>query len=106
MQVLKALNGTAVPVPRVICLCTDASVIGTDFYVMEHVEGRIFLDPGLPEVSPPERHRMYEEMARTLAAIHAVDVDQVGLSRFGRRDSYCKRQVSWWLRRLAFGSRL
>lgn len=76
-----------------MCLCTDASVIGTEFYVMEHVEGRIFLDPGLPEVPPPVRRTMYEEMAKTLAAIHAVDVDQVGLSGFGRRDNYCKRQV-------------
>ena len=93
LQVLKALAGTAVPVPKVLCLCTDDSVIGTAFYVMEHVEGRIFLDPGLPEVSPSVRRTMYEEMAKTLAAIHAVDVDRVGLSRFGRRDNYCKRQV-------------
>ncbi|XP_024538485.1 probable acyl-CoA dehydrogenase IBR3 isoform X1 [Selaginella moellendorffii] len=96
-QVLAALGkeGT-VPVPRVFCLCNDPSVIGTPFYVMDYVEGRVFLDPGLKSVKPEERKEVYQAMAKTLAAIHKIDVDRVGLGKFGRLENYCKRQIERW----------
>ncbi|KAK1280278.1 hypothetical protein QJS04_geneDACA019763 [Acorus gramineus] len=98
-QVLKALGDhTDVPVPKVFCLCTDASVIGTAFYIMEYLEGRIFLDLKLPELSPNRRKAIYKETAKTLAAIHIVDVNSVGLENFGRRENYCKRQIERWAR--------
>ncbi|XP_024401951.1 probable acyl-CoA dehydrogenase IBR3 isoform X2 [Physcomitrium patens] len=97
-QVLFALGEgkTKVPVPCVYCLCTDSTVIGTPFYVMEHLEGRLFVDATLPGMDPKERRAIYGEMARVLAAIHAADVDAIGLSRYGRKDNYCKRQVERW----------
>ncbi|CAM6101576.1 unnamed protein product [Calypogeia fissa] len=97
-KILAALAKTDVPVPKVYCLCMDPSIIGTEFYVMEHVEGRIFLNPSIPEVDPQERTLIYKAMANALAAIHAVDVDAVGLSQYGRRENYCKRQVDRWAR--------
>ncbi|KAK1295018.1 hypothetical protein QJS10_CPA16g01564 [Acorus calamus] len=98
-QVLKALGDhTDVPVPKVFCLCTDASVIGTAFYIMEYLEGRIFLDLKLPDLSPNRRKAIYKETAKTLAAIHIVDVNSVGLEKFGHRENYCKRQIERWAR--------
>lgn len=96
-RVLKALGDhTEVPVPKVFCLCTDPSVIGTDFYIMEFLEGRIFLNPALPGVSPSERKAIYLETAKTLASLHSVSVDSIGLGNYGRRDNYCRRQVERW----------
>ncbi|PIA44315.1 hypothetical protein AQUCO_01700131v1 [Aquilegia coerulea] len=96
-QVLKALGDhTNVPVPKVFCLCTDPSVIGTDFYIMEFLEGRIFLDPSLPGVAPNKRRAIYLQTAKTLASLHSVGVDSIGLIKYGRRDNYCKRQVERW----------
>ncbi|XP_024360890.1 probable acyl-CoA dehydrogenase IBR3 isoform X2 [Physcomitrium patens] len=87
---------TNVPVPRVYCLCTDSTVIGTPFYVMEHLEGRLFVNPTLPDVDPKERRAIYVAMARVLAAIHSVDVDAIGLGQYGRKENYCKRQIERW----------
>ncbi|KAJ4968109.1 hypothetical protein NE237_014810 [Protea cynaroides] len=96
-QVLKALGlHTNVPVPRVFCLCTDSNIIGTSFYIMEYLEGRIFLDAKLPGISPRQRKALYSATAQTLASLHSVDVDSIGLGKFGRRDNYCKRQVERW----------
>uniref|UniRef100_A0A0C9RJM2 TSA: Wollemia nobilis Ref_Wollemi_Transcript_14447_2911 transcribed RNA sequence n=1 Tax=Wollemia nobilis TaxID=56998 RepID=A0A0C9RJM2_9CONI len=96
-QVLEALGKYSdVPVPKVFCLCTDINVIGTPFYIMEYLEGRIFLNPGLKELNPKQRRSIYLATARTLAAIHNVDVDAVGLAHYGRRENYCKRQVERW----------
>ncbi|EEF45576.1 protein with unknown function [Ricinus communis] len=96
-MVLRALGEhTDVPVPKVYCLCTDASVIGTAFYIMEYLEGRIFIDPTLPGVAPLRRRAIYLETARVLAALHTADVDAIGLGKYGRRDNYCKRQVERW----------
>ncbi|XP_042518244.1 probable acyl-CoA dehydrogenase IBR3 [Macadamia integrifolia] len=96
-QVLKALGiHSNVPVPRVFCLCTDPNIIGTAFYIMEFLEGRVFLDPQLPGISPPQRKAIYSATAKTLASLHDVDVDSIDLGKFGRRDNYCKRQVERW----------
>ncbi|THU70918.1 hypothetical protein C4D60_Mb08t30060 [Musa balbisiana] len=96
-QVLKALGvHTDVPVPKVFCLCNDTSIIGTSFYIMEYLEGRIFMDNKLPGLSPERRKVIYQATAKTLASLHKVDVDSIGLQKFGRRDNYCKRQVERW----------
>ncbi|OEL22875.1 putative acyl-CoA dehydrogenase IBR3 [Dichanthelium oligosanthes] len=82
-QVLKALGAhTDVPVPKVYCLCTDASVIGTPFYIMEYLEGIIYPDNALPGVTPSKRRAIYFSTAKTLAAIHKVDVNAIGLQNF------------------------
>jgi aminoglycoside phosphotransferase (APT) family kinase protein len=96
-RVISALKDTDVPVAQAYCLCEDDSIIGSMFYVMEYMEGRVFWDPALPEISDPaERQAMYDEMNRVLAALHNVDVDAVGLSDFGRPGNYFERQVSRW----------
>jgi aminoglycoside phosphotransferase (APT) family kinase protein len=96
-KVISALYDTDVPVPKTYCLCEDESVIGSMFYVMEYLEGRIFWDAQLPEVeSNEERAAIYDEMSRVLAALHNVDVDKVGLTDFGRPGNYFERQVSRW----------
>ncbi|XAR57051.1 hypothetical protein NMG60_11025060 [Bertholletia excelsa] len=96
-QVLQALGvHTLVPVPEVFCLCTDSSIIGTPFYIMEYLEGRIFIDPKLPGLSPKRKRAIYLATAKVLASMHSVDVDAIGLGKYGRRDNYCKRQVERW----------
>nr|GMD33261.1 probable acyl-CoA dehydrogenase IBR3 [Ipomoea batatas] len=96
-EVLHALGSrTLVPVPKVFCLCTDSSVIGTPFYIMEYLEGRIFIDPKLPDLPPKQRKAIYHATAQALASIHSVDVDAIGLGNYGKRNNYCKRQVERW----------
>eukprot|EP00898_Chlorokybus_atmophyticus_P000655 jgi/Chlat1/1590/Chrsp124S01854 len=97
-RVLAALQSSKVPVPKVYCLCTDESVIGTPFYIMEYVEGRILTNPLLPECQPAERRALFAAVARTLAALHAINARAVGLSDYGRPDNYCARQVERWAR--------
>jgi aminoglycoside phosphotransferase (APT) family kinase protein len=95
-RVQAALRGTDVPVARMFALCEDDTVIGSPFYIMEHVAGRTFDDPRLPEVAVPERRPYLVEMARVLAAIHAVDIDAVGLGDYGPRGNYFRRQIDRW----------
>jgi aminoglycoside phosphotransferase (APT) family kinase protein len=95
-QVMKALAGTDVPVPRMLLLCEDASIIGTPFYVMEGVEGRVVRDLTLPELSPKERRAVYDVMAETFARLHRVDWRAVGLENFGKPTGYVSRQVARW----------
>jgi aminoglycoside phosphotransferase (APT) family kinase protein len=95
-RVQSALRDTGVPVARMYALCEDESVIGSAFYVMEHVEGRNFDDPRLPEVVATERRRYFSEMARVLAAIHSVDFEAVGLGDYGPRGNYFRRQIDRW----------
>mgnify|MGYP000850339277 FL=1 len=95
-RVMRALRDTGVPVAEMFALCTDPAIIGTSFYVMEHVEGRIFFDVRLQDVSREDRVVMYEQLADVLAKIHAVDVDAVGLSDYGKAGQYVERQVARW----------
>jgi aminoglycoside phosphotransferase (APT) family kinase protein len=96
-RVMKALAGTDVPVPHVLHLAGDeASPIGRMFFVMEFLDGRIFWDPALPEVSVAERTGIYDSMNAALASLHDVDPDAVGLSDFGKPGSYFTRQLSRW----------
>ncbi|MBK8457472.1 MAG: phosphotransferase family protein [Phyllobacteriaceae bacterium] len=97
-RVMKALAGTAVPVPEALALCPDeGSPIGRMFYIMRHVDGRIFWDPALTEArSNGERGAIYDAMNLTLAALHDVDIDAAGLADFGRPGSYFERQLTRW----------
>ena len=82
---MKALSTQGIPVPRMLGLCEDSSLLGTPFYMMEYVEGRIFKDPTLPGMSGEERRQIYSSMCDTLAKIHNVDIDEAGLGDFGKR---------------------
>lgn len=95
-RVMRALGDTEVPSAIMYALCEDEAVIGTSFFVMEYVQGRIFWNVQLPKLEPAERQAIYEELARVLAAIHSVDVGAVGLSDYGRPDAYVARQVKRW----------
>ncbi|HYZ63188.1 MAG TPA: phosphotransferase family protein [Acetobacteraceae bacterium] len=95
-RVLAALAGTGVPVPHVHALCEDDAVIGSAFYVMEFVPGRVFLDPRLPGLAPGERAAIFDSMNATIAALHGVDPAAVGLADFGRPAGYMQRQLSRW----------
>ncbi|TWH01166.1 aminoglycoside phosphotransferase (APT) family kinase protein [Mesorhizobium sp. J18] len=95
-RVLSALAGTGVPVPRVHALCTDDAVIGSMFYVMDLVPGRVFWDPRLPELSKEERGAIFDSMNDTIAKIHALDPDALGLADYGRKGAYLERQVARW----------
>src|SRR3954452_11548241 len=96
-RVMRALAETPVPVPRVHALCEDGAVIGSAFYVMEFLDGRIFWDQRLPEVaSPKERGAMFDSMNAVIAALHTVDYEAVGLGDFGRPGNYMGRQIARW----------
>lgn len=95
-RVITALGRTAVPVPRTYALCTDESVIGAVFYVMEHVAGRVLWDPLLPGMEPAERRAIYGEMNRVIAALHSVDYAAIGLGDYGKPGNYFARQIDRW----------
>ena len=96
-RIMKALDGTGVPVPKALGLCDDATVIGTPFFVMKHVAGRIFWDPTLPEVAGnDERAAIYRDYIRVLAKLHQVDYVKVGLGDYGKVGGYVTRQVDRW----------
>jgi aminoglycoside phosphotransferase (APT) family kinase protein len=95
-RVITALRDTDVPVARSYALCLDETVIGTAFYIMDYVEGRIFWDPTLPQLVPGERRPVYEAMNSVIAALHKVDYAAIGLSDFGRPGNYFKRQIDRW----------
>jgi len=97
-RVLTALKDTDVPVAHAFALCEDPGIIGSAFYVMEYVEGRIFWDASLPEAGPAERAPIYMEMVRVLARLHSVDYNAVGLASFGKSGGYVERQVALWTR--------
>jgi aminoglycoside phosphotransferase (APT) family kinase protein len=97
-RIQQALAGHGLPLATMRLLCTDETVIGQTFYVMDHVEGRIFSDRLLQGVPRAERRLMYESMNANLAALHGVDYVSLGLSEFGKSDNYVARQVSRWSR--------
>ena len=97
-RIIKALEETKVPVPRTVFLCNDESIIGTIFYVMEFVDGRIFWDPTLPEIDENKRMKVYEETVRIMAELHKIDVEKAGLLDFGKPGNYFERQVGRWIK--------
>lgn len=96
-RVISALRDTDVPVPRTYIFCEDETIIGSMFYIMEYMEGRILWDPVIPEAADnAERAAIYDAMNATMAALHSVDVDAVGLADYGRPGNYFERQVDRW----------
>jgi aminoglycoside phosphotransferase (APT) family kinase protein len=95
-RVIRALQDSPVPVAKAHLLSDDESLVGAMFYVMDFVEGRSFWDPSLPEQTPAERGAIFGEMARVIAALHALDYAALGLSDFGKPGGYFARQVARW----------
>ncbi|HUR41943.1 MAG TPA: phosphotransferase [Verrucomicrobiae bacterium] len=95
-RVITALHGTPVPVAKTYGLCEDDSVIGTAFYIMDCVDGRVLWDPSLPGMTPAQRRAIFLEMNRVIAALHQVDYQKVGLETYGKPGSYIERQVARW----------
>ncbi|GAB4264148.1 MAG: phosphotransferase [Pararhodobacter sp.] len=96
--VMKALEKTDVPVPRMLALCEDESVMGSMFFVMEFLEGRTLWDPRLPDMTPDQRAAIFDAMNDAIARISLVDPLAVGLGDYGRQGGYVERQVSRWTR--------
>jgi aminoglycoside phosphotransferase (APT) family kinase protein len=94
--VMTGLQGSDVPVPRMVGLCEDENVIGRAFYVMECVEGRVLWDQSLPGMSTAQRGPIYDEMNRVIAALHRVKFAECGLSGFGKPGNYFERQIGRW----------
>lgn len=95
-RVMTALRDSGVPVPKTYLLCEDDSVLGTPFFVMEAVQGRVMVDALLPGLSNQERAGIYDDFIRLLVEIHRVDLGAVGLTDFGRPGNYFSRQISRW----------
>ena len=95
-QVITALNKTNVPVPQTFCLCEDESVIGTIFYVMEFVAGRVIWEPLVPGVTVDERRQIFDSQLAFMADLHMVDYKAIGLEDFGKPGNYFARQISRW----------
>jgi aminoglycoside phosphotransferase (APT) family kinase protein len=95
-RVMKALEKSDVPVPEMYLLCEDENIIGTTFFVMEHVQGCVLEDITLPGMTPEERRAIYFDMIRVLAALHAVDYVALGLENYGKPGNYFSRQISRW----------
>jgi aminoglycoside phosphotransferase (APT) family kinase protein len=95
-RVLKALEGAGYPAPRPLALCEDEGVIGTAFYLMTFVDGRVLWDPALPDLQREDRRPIYDAMNEGLARLHSIDVAAAGLSDYGKPGSYLARQYQRW----------
>src|SRR4051812_38154556 len=95
-RIISALHPTGFPVAKPYLLCEDESVIGTMFYVMDCVEGRIYWGPLLPDQTPEQRHAIYNAMSETFARLHSLDWRALGLEDYGKPGSYVARQISRW----------
>jgi len=95
-RVMAALRAHGVPVPEMLALCEDESVIGRAFYVMSFVDGRVLWNQALPDASREERGAVYDEMNRVISALHKVDVRAAGLADYGKPGNYFERQIGRW----------
>ena len=95
-KIIKALKKVNFPVPETHILCTDESVIGSIFYVMEFLQGRIFWDADMPDCTIKERSEIYDDLNKNLAVLHNLDYESLGLSDFGVPGNYFARQISRW----------
>ncbi len=95
-RVMRALEGSAVPVAKMLALCSDEGVIGRAFFIMEMVKGRVFWDPSLPHLALPERQSLYQEMNAVISHLHTLDITACGLADYGRAGNYFERQISRW----------
>jgi aminoglycoside phosphotransferase (APT) family kinase protein len=99
-RVIAALKGSDVPVPAAHFYEEDASIVGTPFYVMDFLDGRVLMDQSLPELAREDRAPIYREMNRVIAALHSVDPEAVGLGDYGRTGNYFARQIDRWSRQV------
>lgn len=97
-RLLTAVAGQGAPTPKALHYCDDTTVIGSAFYVMEYVPGRVLTDPLLPGLAPAERAQVYDSMNDALARIHRLDWAAVGLADYGRPENYMARQIARWSR--------
>jgi aminoglycoside phosphotransferase (APT) family kinase protein len=95
-RVTRALHAAGFPVPRPLALCTDEDVIGSVFYVMDFVPGRTFWEPWAPGLTVRDRQRLYHSLNETIARLHSLDIEDLGLADFGPRDGYVMRQIRRW----------
>jgi aminoglycoside phosphotransferase (APT) family kinase protein len=107
-RVLKALQNSKVPVPQALALCEDPAVLGSAFYVMSYVQGRIFYDQQMPGLTPVERTALFDGMNAAVAELHRVEPGDVGLGDYGRSEGFVQRQVSLWTKqyRASEGTRI
>src|SRR4051812_25352706 len=95
-KVISALHPTGFPVAKPLVLCEDESVIGTMFYVMDYVEGRVLWDPALPGMTREQRAAIWDEQNRVISLLHKIDFEKIGLQDFGKPGNYIGRQVERW----------
>jgi aminoglycoside phosphotransferase (APT) family kinase protein len=95
-RVTQALAAQGFPVARPLHLCMDETIIGTAFYVMEHVDGRVFWEPHAPGLSGRDRAKLFDSLNATIAALHVIDPETAGLADFGRPEGYVRRQIKRW----------
>ena len=95
-RVITALHGSKVPVAKPYHLCKDETIIGSMFYLMEYIDGDVFWDPSFPDFSPAQRGNNYDAILQTMAALHSIDIDSVGLSDYGKPGNYFARQIARW----------
>jgi len=96
-RIISALYAADFPVPRPYVLCADDEIIGTMFFIMEFVDGRIFWDLDLPESDPDERRAIYDDANNTIARLHNFDFEALGLGDYGKPGNYFERQISRWI---------
>ena len=97
-RIMKVLGNSEVPVPKMHFYCEDLDILGTPFYIMEYVQGRVLVDQSLPGYSPQERAQIYEEMNRVISLLHRVDYQAIGLGDYGKSGNYFERQINRWTR--------
>lgn len=95
-RVMSALGGEKFPVPKTYALCEDAGIIGTAFFIMDFIEGRIFWDASLPGIAPQERRALYLELVDVIARLHKIDFEKAGLGDYGKAGNYFERQLDRW----------
>ncbi len=95
-RVITALHGSKVPVAKPYHLCKDDTIIGSMFYLMEFIDGDVFWDPSFPDYSAAQRGSYYDAILQTMAALHSIDIDSVGLSDYGKPGNYFARQIARW----------
>ncbi len=100
-RVISALKDTPVPVPAALAWCDDESIVGTPFYLMAYLDGRVFVDQSLPGMTSPERTAIYREMNRVISELHKLDIDAIGLGNYGKREDYLSRQITRWSSQLS-----
>ena len=97
-RVITALHASGFPVAKTYCLCEDDTIIGTAFYVMDYVAGRVLWDPSLPDIRKEQRGAYFDELNRVIAMLHSVDYAGVGLGDYGKPGNYIERQINRWIK--------